>query len=77
MKLMELQKHIAPHTKCSLYRDGDSSFTLLWSGEIEACDFNKYGNYAVTYAAYSWTMDELGFRLYLVPPPKHFGLPIF
>ena len=73
-KLIEIQALLAPHTKCTLYKNSDST-TPLWSGEIESCDFKKFGDYLVVSAAYSGLLEieKQGFRIYLLPLRK-FGL---
>ena len=45
MTLNEFQKLLAPHTLVSLWA-GPS--LMLWGGEIEACDFTRYGNREIT-----------------------------
>ena len=45
MTLNDFQKLLAPHTLVSLWA-GPS--LMLWGGEIEACDFDRYGSRIVT-----------------------------
>lgn len=45
MTLNEFQKLLAPHTLVSLWAEPS---LMLWGGEIEACDFTRYGNREIT-----------------------------
>lgn len=57
MTLNEFQKLLAPHTLVSLWA-GPS--LMLWGGEIEACDFTRYGNRETITAAFWYTCGLAG-----------------
>lgn len=64
MTLNEFQKLLAPHTLVSLWA-GPS--LMLWGGEIEACDFTRYGDREIT-AVNLYNRDYYrGFLVYLRP----------
>lgn len=64
MTLSEFQKLLAPHTLVSLWA-GPS--LMLWGGEIEACDFTRYGDREIT-AVNLYNRDYYrGFLVYLRP----------
>lgn len=64
MTLNEFQKLLAPHTLVALWA-GPS--LMLWGGEIEACDFERYGNREIT-AVNLYNRDYYrGFLVYLRP----------
>ena len=60
----EFQKLLAPHTLVSLWA-GPS--LMFWGGEIEACDFERYGDREIT-AVNLYNRDYYrGFLVYLRP----------
>ena len=64
MTLNEFQKLLAPHTLVSLWA-GPS--LMLWGGEIEACDFTRYGDREIaTINLYNRDYYR-GFLVYLRP----------
>lgn len=64
MTLNEFQKLLAPHTLVALWA-GPS--LMLWGGEIEACDFTRYGDREIT-AVNLYNRDYYrGFLVYLRP----------
>jgi hypothetical protein len=64
MTLNEFQKLLAPHTLVSLWA-GPS--LMLWGGEIEACDFTRYGNREITTINLYNRDYYRGFLVYLRP----------
>ena len=56
MTLNEFQKLLAPHT-----------LVMLWGGEIEACDFTRYGNREITTINLYNRNYYRGFLVYLRP----------
>ena len=64
MTLNEFQKLLAPHTLVSLWA-GPS--LMLWGGEIEACDFTRYGNREITTINLYNRNYYRGFLVYLRP----------
>lgn len=64
VKLIDFQKMLALHTLVSLWA-GQS--LMLWGGEIEACDFERYGNREIA-AVKLYNRDYYrGFLVYLRP----------
>ena len=64
MTMNDFQKLLAPHTEVSLWA---GSSDMLWGGEIEACDFDRYGSRVVT-AVNLYNRDYYrGFLVYLQP----------
>ena len=69
MTLNEFQKLLAPHTLVSLWA-GPS--LMLWGGEIEACDFTRYGNREITTINLYNRNYYRGFLVYRVVRPTQF-----
>lgn len=63
MTLNEFQKLLAPHTLVSLWVGP----FMLWRGEIEACDFTRYGNREITTLNLYNCDYYRGFLVYLQP----------
>ena len=64
MTLNEFQKLLAPHTLVSLWA---GQCLMLWGGEIDACDFERFGNSEIT-AVNLYNRDYYrGFLVYLKP----------
>ena len=62
--LNDFQKLLAPHTLVSLWA-GPS--LMLWGGEIEACDFTRYGDREITTINLYNRDYYRGFLVYLRP----------
>lgn len=67
MTLNEFQKFLAPHTLVALWTWPETPGLMLWGGEIEACDFERYGNREIA-AVKLYNRDYYrGFLVYLRP----------
>ena len=67
--LLDFQRLFAPHAWVTLYSwPPDICSQTLWAGEIDQCDFIKFGPYNVIQAEYIFSLEPFGFRIYLELP---------
>ena len=67
MTLNEFQKFLAPHTLVALWTWPENPGLMLWGGEIEACDFTRYGSREVKEIKLYNRDYYRGFLVYLRP----------
>lgn len=70
MNLLEFQRLLSPHTRVTLWAYPRTPALFLWAGEIESCDFSRYGDREVVSVDLLNRTYYQGFYVYIDTSPQ-------